>query len=515
MRGAERKLGKLGCVHAPREAWLRLILAGCLVAGGWAWQDRTFAQESRPSTGSSKTLAVPKSPSPPTGQQALPINLPTALRLANAQALDVAVASQRIEQAAAQLQRAQALWLPTIVVGPDYYRHDGQIQETPGNVFGTSRSSVMIGAGPIAVFALSDAIFEPLAARQVVRAREAAYQTASNDTMLAVAEAYFNVQQARGELAGAQDTVRRGEDLVKRIEKLVPGGLAPEVEVTRARADLAHRRQAVRLAGDKWRVAASDLQRILRLDPIVLVDPQEPPELAVTVIGLDKPVDELIPVALTNRPELAAQQALVQATLERLRQERLRPLVPSVLLRGSSTQVTGTLAGGFYGGGMNSFMGNFGARSDFDLQFLWELQNLGFGNRARRNERRSEHELSVLELFRIQDQVAADVVQSYTLAQSAADRIKEAETELREAVESAEKNISGVSQTKRLTGNLLVLVIRPQEVVAAIQALSQAYGEYYSAVADYNRTQFRLYRALGHPAQMIQLGAPAKPEEAK
>jgi len=463
------------------------------------------AQELPPTTDKQKALAVPTPPAAPAGQQPLPINLPTALQLANAQALDVAIASQRIEVALAQLQRAQRLWLPTIYLGTDYYRHDGQIQETPGPVFGASRSSFMVGAGPSAVFAVSDAIFEPLAARQIVRAREAAFQTASNDTMLAVAEAYFGVQQARGELTGAQDAARRADELAHQVEKLVAGGLAPEVEVTRSRADLAHRRQAVRIAGDHWRVAASDLQRILRLEPTALVEPQEPPQLAVTIVPLDQKVDELIPLALMNRPELAAQQALVQATLERLRQERLRPLVPSVLLRGSSTPVTGTLAGGLYGGGSNDFMGNFGARSDFDLQVVWEFQNLGLGNRARVNERRGEHQLSILELFRIQDQVAADVVQSFTLAQSAAGRMKEAEDELRQAVDSSEKNLLGVSQTKRLTGNVIVLVIRPQEVVAAIQALSQAYIDYFGAVADYNRSQFRLYRALGHPAQIIQL----------
>ena len=46
-------------------------------------------------------------------------------------------------------------------------------------------------------------------------------------------------------------------------------------------------------------------------------------------------------------------------------------------------------------------------------------------------------------------------------------------------------------------------MIRPQEAVAAVQALAQAYNDYYGAVADYNRAQFRLYRALGHPAQML------------
>ena len=40
-------------------------------------------------------------------------------------------------------------------------------------------------------------------------------------------------------------------------------------------------------------------------------------------------------------------------------------------------------------------------------------------------------------------------------------------------------------------------------MVAAIQALGQAYGDYYGAVADYNRSQFRLYHALGHPAQLV------------
>ena len=39
--------------------------------------------------------------------------------------------------------------------------------------------------------------------------------------------------------------------------------------------------------------------------------------------------DSLIPIGLTNRPELAARQALVQATLAKLKQERMRPLIPS------------------------------------------------------------------------------------------------------------------------------------------------------------------------------------------
>src|SRR5207247_6141854 len=91
------------------------------------------------------------------------------------------------------------------------------------------------------------------------------------------------------------------------------------------------------------------------------------------------------PIGLTNRPELASQQAMVEATLARLRQERIRPLVPSVILRPATTSPSSLLAGGYFGGGINSNLSNFGARSDFDAQLVWEFQNLGFGNRAAAN----------------------------------------------------------------------------------------------------------------------------------
>jgi outer membrane protein TolC len=427
------------------------------------------------------------------------------LQLAGVRPIDIGLACERIRIAAAELERAQVLWLPTVYLGIDYYRHDGQIQSVEGNVFGTSKNSFQLGAAPFAVFAVTDAVFAPLAQRQVVRARESALQTARNDSLLAVAEAYFNVQQARGELAGAVDASRRIEEVVRRTEQLAAGGqgILADVDVVRARTEFARRDQALDTARERWRVASADLTRVLRLDSAALVEPLEVPHLRVTIVELDKPLDDLIAMGLTNRPELAAQQALVQATLVRLRQERLRPLIPSVLLRGASTNPAGTLAGGYFGGGLNDNMSNFGARGDFDLQLLWEVQNLGFGNRALVDQRCAENRLTVLDLFRLQDQVAAEVAQAYAQAQSAASRLGKAENGLSDAVDSANKNIQGLGQTRTAGGGVIILLIRPQEVVAAIQALAQAYNDYYGAVADYNRAQFRLYRALGQPAQLL------------
>jgi outer membrane protein TolC len=355
------------------------------------------------------------------------------------------------------------------------------------------------------VFSFSDALFAPLAARQVVRARQAGVQTAANDTLLAVAQAFFTVQQARGELAGSLDAVRRAEDLLRRVQKLAPG-LTPALEITRARTEVARRRQTVHTAQERWLSASADLVRVLHLDPAVVVEPLEPAHLAVALLGTDKPVNDLIAVALTNRPELAAQHALVQVTVARLRQERWRPLVPSLLIRGASTPVTGTLTAGVFGGGINESIGNFSMRQDWDVQVLWQLQNLGFGNRAVVRQREAENQAALVDLFRVQDRVAAEVVQAYGLVQTAAARVQDAKIEVKQARQSVAQNLLGVEQTKTTDGRPITLVVRPQEVVAAIDALYQAYVDFYGAVADFNRAQFQLYHALGQPAQELLAG---------
>jgi outer membrane protein TolC len=430
----------------------------------------------------------------------LPIDLPTALALANANPLDIQIAGERLKAADAALARARLLWLPNIDLGVDYFRHDGQIQDIVGNVFTTSRSSFLVGAGPTAVFSTSDAYFGPLAARQLHSARQADVQATRNDTTLQVAESYFTVQQARGEVAAAIDTLRRAEELVRLTEKVAPD-LAPTVEINRAKTELARRRLAVETAYERWQTSSAELTRILRMEPGTLVEPAEAPSLVVELIDPAKQADELIPIALTNRPELAADQAVIQGALARVRQEKARPFLPNIAVRGVGSQTPG-LAGGYFGGGVNSFLGNFGSRFSVDIQAVWELQNLGLGNHALVREREAEQRQALWQLLRTQDRVKAEVVQALTQMRRASNRVTAAQDEVVNAVETAEKSLRGLVPGKRV-GDQLTLVIRPQEAVAAVTALDQAYRDYYSAIGDQNRAQFRLYRALGHPAQSL------------
>jgi outer membrane protein TolC len=435
--------------------------------------------------------------------RALPINLATALRLADARPLVIEAARAAVQTEYGLYEQARVLWLPTVYLGVDYQRHDdGQQDALNGQLILGPRNQFLAGGGAQAVFALTDAIYAPLAERQLVRSRNLDIQTAKNDALLSVAAAYFDVQQARGILAGSLDSAAKARDLSRRIGAL-GRGLAPAIEVERAYTLLADLEQQAASFRQDWRFSSATLTRVLRLDPAAVVVPLEPPHLQVTLISPKETVDALIPIGLTNRPELASQQAVVQATLTRLRQERMRPFIPSLILQSNATP-DGLLGAGVYGTGSSSLNG-WSGRSDWNAEVVWQFKNLGFGNRGLVTQRRGEQQQALVELFRVQDLVASEVTQAHAQVEAAAIRVARAEAGLKAAIVSYEGNLKGLSETVR-AGELLQLVNRPQEVVAALQQLQQAYINYYTSANDYNRAQFRLFRALGYAAQGLACG---------
>jgi outer membrane protein TolC len=439
-------------------------------------------------------------PSPEQSDSPLPINLATAIRLSQGRPLVIALAQASIQQAAARLQGANALWLPDVHYGVDYSHHDGANQATEGNVEFASFGSFYTGGGATLDFGVSDAIFRPLAARQELLARQWDKQGACNDALLAVAQAYFDVQEMRGRLAGSLDSAAKAKALVKQVESLADAGVVPAMEVDRARALLADLNQQSIAARTKWYIVSARLTRALRLNPSSVVVPVEPPHLQVTLISPQHSVDDLIPCGLLNRPELASQRAVVQATLDLLRQERCRPLIPSVVLAGRGPD--GAILGGEYGGGRGGDISTWGGRAEFDAGLVWTLQNLGAGNMASIRGRAADREKALIELFSLQDRVAEEVVQARAQAEGARGEIPEAETEVKAADVTFSGTLRGLGQI-RGAGRQLQPVSRPQEAVAALQQLNRAYDQYFVAVNNYNRAQFQLYHALGYPSRIL------------
>ena len=167
------------------------------------------------------------------GQVIQPIDLANALRLAGARDLDIATARQQVLQSLGDLDQARGLWLPSLFTGPTYYRLDGQVQAINGQVQTVDRGSLFLGTtaslansfpaappgsgfpplnGLSGVLRFSDAIYGVRVVRRVIAANEAEVQVAINNALLAVSEAYFDLQLAAGTLAIAREAVGNAQD---------------------------------------------------------------------------------------------------------------------------------------------------------------------------------------------------------------------------------------------------------------------------------------------------------------
>ncbi len=431
-----------------------------------------------------------------------PINLATALHLSGVRPLDIATAAAQVEQALALQLQARVLWIPNLNGGIDYFRHDGVQQNLfTGENFRLGRQTFFVGGGPGMSVGLTDAIFAPLAARRVVASRRADLQSARNDVLLGVAQSYFNVQAARGRLLGVGAAIVRAELLVNFTKGLAPSLIAP-LEINRAQAELQSLRQSQQIAIRDWRVASAQLAEVLLLDPATLLEPIEPAFLQVTFIPSESSAEELMPVALNTRPEIASRKELVAAAVLLLQREKKRPLLPNLLILSPST-TTGLLPAGNLSSGPNGVLNSNGSRLDIEVAAVWELQNAGVGNLGLIRQRRAEKEIAAIDLTRTVYRVRSEVTQAVARLQTARLRVVETDAGVRQAIESADKNFIGLRQTTRPAGALLRLIVRPQEVVAAIIALNTAYEQYAFAVSEYNVAQFDVYHALGQPAQWV------------
>jgi outer membrane protein TolC len=411
-----------------------------------------------------------------------PLDLPTALRLADAQNPEIALARERIREALAVQDRAEFLWLPTFEIGPTWQRHDGQIQRVEGPVITVSRSSLFVGGGPTLSLDLGEAYFAPLAARQLTAARAAGAAAVTNNRLLDVALAYLDLLQVQAALQINTETTAHAQLLFNLTKSYENTGKGAAADTARARTELYFReRERFELLGQA-EVSTARLVQLLQLPPGTKLRPAEPAIVPIQLISAQMPLPELIAQALLNRPELTENRAVIAATLERWRAAKVAPLVPKVRL---------AYSGGGFGGGPNERFSDFDWRGDASLTAVWELRNMGFGDLAQVQERHSQYAQAAFRQHALEAEVAAQVVSAQGLAHARQQELEPAQRAVQAARESYRLNEERIRRAPEQG--------RPIELLQALQALARARQDYLQVVADYNRAQFRLYAALGNP----------------
>ncbi|HEY1190241.1 MAG TPA: TolC family protein [Gemmata sp.] len=496
-----------------------LVLLGLVFVGGPG-----AAQNSTPSA----PAPPPEAPRRAPDQPAQAIDLRTALRLATTSNLDIAQARAVLDQAQAARQRAVSRTLPNVSTGATYIDHAGRIQQANGNILNVNRSSLAVGITPSLSLDLADAVFLPLAARQAELATRAASVRVTNDTLLAIADAYIAVLRAHRRLerldltlsflTAEQPAPRRGNSkgLLPLVKDVVEAGGkdALRSDLARLQVEVARRNEERAGIVQELRVASAELARLLRIDPRITFGPLEDRWAAVPMPGADWVAQErdfLIDFALQNRPELTESRALVQLSVAREKGARYRPYLPQFQvsyfdggfgggsLRDPRSKITQDLNGPIDRPiGSTGDIGRFGHRSDLGVTVAWQLQGLGFGNRAEMREAQALHNQAQIRAIAAQERVAAQVVQTHASLLQTTERlwitwgaVSDKDGKPNGAVfESVRLNF------ERIRGG----EGRPLEALDSIRGLNDVLEAYANSLSEYDRTRFRLLVVLGLPA---------------
>lgn len=449
----------------------------------------------------------------------VPVTLNDVLRLAVLANLDIAQANLVARRAGVAVQQVNAGFLPNLNLGSTYVAHDGTIQRVEGTIIKTNRDSLFIGPGATLSFNFGDALFLPEAARRLALAARIGEVRVTNDSLLRVAEAYFEVLRARRRLARLDETLdfltaekesdlRGGsKGLLPLIRAFVQSGTALPSDQARVEADVVRRHEERIRAMQDVRTTAAELARLLHINALVFLLPAEdfrwPLDNLPCRDWTKQPLEVLVTQALRSRPELAENAALLEAAVANYRAAKWRPLVPNLVVGysyggfGGGPEVVGRTASGGNLLGNSGAIADFNSRSDFDISLVWRLQGLGLANVAQIKDARLRIEQTQVTQLQIQDLVVAQVVQAAEQVQRGFERVQVTRAGL---FDELNRPTGTVYRSLRLNfirikgGQGL-----PLEVLDSTRRLSDVLDNYANALTDYDRARFRLLVALGLP----------------
>jgi outer membrane protein TolC len=458
-------------------------------------------------------------PNPPSllAGKVQPIDLAAALKLAGVENPDILIARQRVVLADAVRQRAAAMILPNINAGMNFDGHNGNLQQSTGNILNVNRDALYVGLGAGAVGSgtvtvpgiqynlnVSQAIFGALIARQVVAVRQFDSIAVQNDVLLQVATAYVGLLRAEGRRAVALKNREDIREIARLTTVFALTGEGKQADADRAITELNRRNDEVLSAEAEVLTASAALARLLSLDPSCRPYTTDGWVVPAPIVPDAIPLKELLFIAIHDRPELAARRAaIVEATLA-VRDAQWLPFSPNVILGYSAGSFGGgsnlvAQPGGF-GGFQESRFGNFADRSDVDAVVYWTAQNMGVGNLALVRIARANRRISDLDLVVVLNQVRAEVATAQARTHARYAQIDVGER----AVRSGEAGYKADFTRVRLGNGL------PIELVDSFRLLADARFRYLDAITDYNRAQFELYVALGKPpANVLARPVPA------
>jgi outer membrane protein TolC len=407
-----------------------------------------------------------------------PIDLPTTLRLAGANAIDVQLAQQKLEEARGNEEQRVLAFIPTLTVGVGYKNHQGAVQEVGGRVMDVSKQSYNLGGTASMDLNLGDAWYKRLAAKQQAEAASKSVEAQRLSTQAKAAAAYFELVRAQASVAVADDAVRISQNYGKQVANAVQAGVAFKGDALRVDVQTRRNQLDLERARGAMKQASVLLAAILRLDPAVTLHAADGEPVALQFASTTGDVKALTQKALAQRPEISQQLAQLAAVRHERDAAVKGPWVP---------MLTAQVFAGGLDGGVNTSTRGIRDSEDYFVGLTWKIGAGGLFDKGRKRAAEAKLKQAELEAAQIKEAIVAEVVGAQEQVKALAKEVEAA----RDGVKAAEENNKLTHERQEFAVGIVL------ETVLAEQELTRARNDYLNAVTAHNAAQYLLMKALG------------------
>ncbi|MEG4629941.1 TolC family protein [Microcoleus sp. AR_TQ3_B6] len=316
------------------------------------------------------------------------------------------------------------------------------------------------------------------AAEEQLRFRELDVERQAEELRFDTAEAYYNLQNADGQVAIRQASVRNAQQSLRDAEALERAGVGTRFAVLQAQANLANEQQQLSVARRDQRVAQRRLAEILNISQSANLTAADPVEQAGS---WRLSLEESIVQAFRNRPEL--EQQLVQRDISKQQRRAIQA--------GRYPQVSVSAAYNVLGQDPDD-PNPYTARGWADgysvrASLTWSIFDGGAAN-ARAKQRETEITIAESRFDQLRNQVRREVEQAYFGLESSFENIETSEAgvlQSREALRLARLRFQAGVGTQT-------------DVIQAETDLTRAERNRLSAIVNYNLGLSSLQRAVSN-----------------
>ncbi|MEG4502322.1 TolC family protein [Microcoleus sp. F6_B4] len=444
-------------------------------------------------------LQFPTNPEDVRIEQTEPITLQQAIDLARRNSQVLQIAGQQVEQSRAALREQQAALYPDLNFQMDASRsvsaggelgiraaqrrlnalanRTGQPAEQAGTNFGSnSLNSTLQLSYDVDLFGRRRANIR--AAEEQLRLRELDVERQAEQLRFDTAEAYYTLQNADGQVAIRQASVRNAEQSLRDAEALERAGVGTRFAVLQAQANLANEQQQLSVARRDQRVAQRRLAEILNISQSANLTAADPVEQAGS---WRLSLEESIVQAFKNRPEL--EQQLVQRDISKQQRRSIQAGRLPQLSVGGSYNVLGQDPDNPDPYTSRGWADGYSIRASL----TWSIFDGGAAN-ARVKQRDADIAIAESRFDQLRNQVRREVEQAYFGLESNFENIETSEAgvlQSREALRLARLRFQAGVGTQT-------------DVIQAETDLTRAERNRLSAIINYNLGLSSLQRAVSN-----------------